>query len=110
MPAACCRVVLSARGSAAYLAAGGWLRDAAGSQLAWLRLLQVLLLEPLLLLGLRRRGGAAGAAEGADELAAAAAMGGMGRVVRLAPAAWKRRAAELAGCRCWLQAAGGPGQ
>ena len=111
--------MLSARSSAAYLAAGGWLRDLAGSQLAWLRLLQALLLEPLLrallLLGLKWGGGAGGAAvgaaAGAEELAAAAAaVGGMGRVVRLAPAAWKRQVAELAGCRCWLQEAGGLGQ
>jgi hypothetical protein len=57
--------VLSARGTAAYLAAGGWLRDLAGSQLGWLSLLRALLLEPLLralplLVGASRRGAAAG--------------------------------------------------
>jgi hypothetical protein len=110
------------RASCAYLLAGGWLRDLAGSQLALLRFIQAALLQPLLqaamLLLPVRRGvtaeAAAAAAAGAGgapaahaaaldaEQLAAAAVGGMGRVVRLAPAAWKQWLAEMAGCQCTL--------
>lgn len=88
--------MLSARASAAYLAAGGWLQDMADSQLAWLLLVQQLGVQPLLrvpiLAGLRGPGAAAaglatagdgaaataGAALGAGQLAAAAVVGGTG--------------------------------